>query len=81
MTTTRKRLIVLAGTLAQAKRHADTYGLPHAAIVWPRNVSDLNGLHHLPVYIGPSIWSHPRAMSLTEYAGDRLELTTMKAGR
>lgn len=72
---TRKRLIVIAGTFAQAKRHAERRGLLPASILWPRNVSDLAKAYNVPLYIAPSAWSHPDADRLMEYAGDRLELT------
>ena len=70
--THRKQLIVLAGTYAQAKQHADARGLHPTSIIWPRNVSDLAGSEHLPLYIAPSVWSHPDAYRLTEYAATRL---------
>lgn len=79
--TTTKRLIVLAGTLAQAKRHADAYGIPHALILWPRNLSDLDKAHRIPLFISPTLWSHPDAERLTQYAADRLELTHKRGTR
>lgn len=70
--THRKQLIVLAGTYAQAKRHADARGIHPTGIIWPRNVSDLAGTDHLPLYIAPSAWSHIDAHRLIEYAANRL---------
>lgn len=63
--------IVIAATLAIAKRRADALGIDRGAMLWPRSATDLRGRGALALYVDVSLWDHPRAEELADYVSWR----------
>lgn len=69
--TTPLTVVIIAATFAIAKRRADAMGIKRAAMLWPRSSADLVGFDHLPLYVDPTLWDHPRSEDMADYVSAR----------
>lgn len=79
--TIKRTTIIMASTLAIAKRRADKLGIPRGAMVWPRSLGDLDRHGKLALYVDVSLWEHPRAEELADYIATRWAVSQPRPDR
>lgn len=67
-----RKVIVMAGSRAEANATGASRGYTPSEVLWPRAVSDLTGYAALPVIVATRFWDNRNADELADYFAARV---------